>query len=208
MKAPVIVAVLLILALLWLIFLGGVPSETPAEAVPARAAAQVKVKVDVTPPAPPRVSRIVGPAWDLSEVGVRMPIPYGWCESTVRGKRYLMHNSSDPLSGNLCMITLPNIYGKNIDGLFAENTEELGQNPNFKLTGIQRFELDGVQAVRTDYVGTTLDTAEEVRFVGLVFLRAGKQVIVTATARTSDWNAVEMALENALAGLEIGTSAP
>jgi len=169
----------------------GWPSTQPATAPapqprPQEASAAPEVPEDV---------------WAMDALGFRMRIPEGWTPIERGSRHYLQRDPCSALSGNFCAIWLPNLFGMTLDGLLEENRAELGVNPDLELDSIEITRAAGREALRVAYHGRPRGTVEDVRFLAIVFLDRGRQIVVSACARESDWPAIETIVEASLASL-------
>jgi hypothetical protein len=140
--------------------------------------------------------------WAMDALGFRMHIPEGWTRIERGSRHYLQRDPCSALSGNFSAIWLPNFFGMTLDGLLEENRAELGANPDLDLDSIEITRAAGRNALRVAYHGRPHGTVEDVRFLGIVYLDRGRQIVLTACARESDWPAIETAVEASLASLE------
>jgi len=170
----------------------GWPSRAPARApdAPSRAPA---VPVAAEPPED---------VWAMDALGFRMRVPEGWTRIERGSRHYLQRDPCSALSGNFSAIVLPNLFGLTLDHLLEENRAELGVNPDLELDSIEITRAAGRDALRIAYHGRPRGTLEDVRFLGIVYLDRGRQIVLTACAREADWPAIEQVVEASLSSLE------
>jgi hypothetical protein len=170
------------------------PDGVPAPATPV-----------VAPPGDPKfgagTTAMRGPTWKPEGFDFRMKIPQGWTEHERRGRPILSRDVADPRAGNVCVISLPNFFGLDLDGLLAENERELTDNPAFEMDRAQKLSYGGKEVVRVDYHGLPADTEEELHFVCLMYLRGTQTVAITVTGRETAWPEFAESVERSLASV-------
>ena len=176
----------------------GPPQPQPEPAVPA---AQVP---DPKFGSPAPVLR--GPVWEPRDFDLRMKIPRGWVEHERRGRQYLSRDVEKPRDGNINLISLPNFFGKDLDGLLEENRQELQDNPAFEMDRAEKLRLGGRELLRIDYRGMPADSDEELHFVCLLYRRGRNNVALTVTVREQLWPEIAEQVERSLASLQFGAN--
>ena len=149
------------------------------------------------------VAELVEGIWCPAGYGICLPAPEGWVASRRRSRAYLHRDPARPLAGNFSLITLPNLYGKTLEGLLEDNRAELEANPQFELHAIAIQESAGSRRIRVDYSGTP-SGGSAVRFIGLIWLEGAQQLVLTFTADATLWSELEPLAERSLAELSRG----
>ena len=162
------------------------------------------------PPPAPEGERpdVTDGLWYPAGESVSLAVPEGWTDLR-RGRRpYLCRDAASLGTGNFNLIQLPNLFGKSIDGLREENRAELEANPAFELESIEDLSVDGHTVLRIDYSGRPRGTEQDYRFVGLVWLQGGDQMVLTAAARAEAWADAGPDVEAAIESLRLGVTRP
>jgi hypothetical protein len=181
------------------------PKVGKAGKSPLPAGPPVAAKPVDEPPGDPKfgagTSVMRGPVWQPEGFDFRMKIPPGWTEHERRGRPILSRDVADPRAGNVCVISLPNLFDLDLDGLLAENERELADNPAFDMDRAQKLSYGGQEVVRIDYRGRPADKKEELHFVCLMYLRGNQTVAITVTGREAVWPEIAEAVERSLASV-------
>jgi hypothetical protein len=143
-----------------------------------------------------------GPVWEPREFDLRMKIPRGWVEHQRRGRQYLSRDVEKPRDGNINVISLPNFFGKDLDGILEENRQELEDNPAFEMSRAEKLRLGGRELLRIDYRGAPANSEDELRFVCLLYRRGRNNVALTVTVREELWPEIAEQVERSLASLQ------
>ncbi len=146
-------------------------------------------------------------SWCPEGYGFCLPAPDGWTAGRRRTQAWLRKDPAQPDAGGFNVLKLPNVFGRDLQGLLEENRAELEANPQFDLHAIAITQHADRQMVRIDYSGTP-NGGSPTHFVGLVWLAGPMQVVLTFTVAEPAWSALEPSLQRSLDGLRFGPRHP
>lgn len=190
MKLVVRTALVLAAAVPGVLLFVGLPRAPRSESAPAPAQVPESVPAD---------------QWSPRHLGFRMTIPPGWSQRSTTTRDFLERESGKPHAGSFNVLVLPNLFGKNIEGLHRENVSEL-ERAGAVLERSATMRIGDKDVLRFDYRATPNGEAYELRVVCIVWLDGGRQVILTSQVQNDEWGAQRAAVENALATLSLGAN--
>jgi len=174
------------------------PGPEPKSAPDAPPAVALDPKFGSPGPAPR------GPVWEPRDFDLRMKIPRGWFAHERRGRQYLSRDIEKPCDGSVNLISLPNFFGKDLDGLLEENRQELEDNPAFEMDRAEKLRLGGREVLRIDYRGVPANSDDELHFVCILYRRGRNNVALTVTVREELWPEIAEQVERSLASMQFG----
>ncbi len=159
-----------------------------------------------------RQSRSEAEHWVLPDHGLRVPIPSGWALREVRGVPALKRVA--PLAAglapadagfddNISVTSTPQSQELTTAALRERSEQGLAEVEFLSLDSSSVVDLGGRDAVLLRYHGRPPGARSELAFASLTFLRAGRLVTVTGTARLDRWSRVGPTLEDALRGVQV-----
>jgi hypothetical protein len=170
-------------------------SKQPAGATasePAAAAAEVELPV----------YQLEGGWWVLPRYGVRMQLPPGWVPSERMSRPFAQRNPEVSLAGNLNVLSLPNFFDLDLDGIAEDNRQSLAAAELLELIALEELTLAGGHpALRIDYGGSP--KGQELHLAAIVFLLGRNQIVITAAATVEEWPAVADDLQASFASIEL-----
>ena len=138
----------------------------------------------------------------LPRFGARMLLPPGWEPSERHSRPFAQRDPAASLAGNLNVLSLPNLFNLDLQGLAEENRKSLEAAEVLELIAFEEFRLgDGHPALRIDYGGSP--RGEELHFAAIIFLYGGHQIVITATATAAEWPVVAEDVRASLESIEL-----
>jgi len=127
--------------------------------------------------------------WVLPRHGVRMQLPPGWEPREHQSRPYAYRDLTASLAGNLNVLSLPNVFNRDLAAIAEENRASLEAAEALELISLEECCLGGdLPALRIDYGGAP--RGEELHFAAIVFLYRQSQVVITAAATAEQWPAI------------------
>jgi hypothetical protein len=148
-------------------------------------------------------STLVGELWSVPKYGVKLRVPPGWAWMANGKREGVCLDPNQRERAALSVIALPNFFGKNLFQLEAENVDALRGVPGVTLDSSRRLSVDGVEILRFDYRGRQVGLDLDMRYVCLVWLAHGQQVILTVQVEESRWAELSPGIEDALSSLSL-----
>jgi hypothetical protein len=140
--------------------------------------------------------------WVLPRHGVRMRLPPGWEPRENQSRPYAYRDLSAALAGNLNVLSLPNFFNLDLEGIAEENRKSLEAAAVLELISLADHRLGGDHpALRIDYGGSP--RGEELHFAAIVFLHGPDQVVITAAATAEQWPVIEEDVRASLESIEL-----
>lgn len=179
---------------------GAAAREVPSLPAPAERARSAPSLAEATKREPLAAGDLVDGAWRPQGFGFRLPAPEGWRALRRRERPYLIKDPAQMLAGNFNLITLPNLFGRDLQGLLEENRAELTANEQFELHDSRVLRKGARELLRVDYSGVPRG-GSRTRFVGLIWLSGSQQVVLTFTVDEQRWPELAPELERCVEGL-------
>jgi hypothetical protein len=140
--------------------------------------------------------------WVLPRYGVRLRLPSGWVPSERFSRPFAQRDPAASLAGNLNVLSLPNFFGLDLEGIAEENRRSLAAAEALELIALEEQPLaDGHPALRIDYGGSP--KGQELHLAALVFLHGPDQIVITAAATVEEWPEVAEELRASFASVEL-----
>jgi hypothetical protein len=190
MKPAARIVLVLLAAVPGVMLLVGLPRAPRTESAPAPVQAPEPVPAD---------------RWAPRHLGFRMTIPPGWSQRATTTRDFLEREAGKPHAGSFNALVLPNLFGKNIEGLHRENVSEL-ERAGAVLERSQSLRIGDKDVLRFDYRAKPTGEDYELRVVCMVWLDGNRQVILTSQVKNDEWEAQRAAIETALGTLVLGAS--
>lgn len=151
-------------------------------------------------------STLEGDLWRVPKYGLRMRLPAGWSWMANGKREGVCLDPNQRERAAISVIALPNFFGKDLVELEAENVDALRAAPGVELDSIRRLAIDGIEVLRFDYHGRQQGLELDMRYVCLLWLAHGQQVILTVQLDQARWSEHGAGLEDALASLDLRAS--
>lgn len=149
-------------------------------------------------------SQVVRGWWKIARAGLAIPIFKGWEVSKVNGVDVLMNtgNATPTFNPNINVQVMPAGAGATLDMLMALNKMQLASISGITLKWIRKEKVSGVDAIRYEFHGK-MGQSEELHFLGMIFLKGDRQVVVTATNFHARWPACKEEYQRLFAEMKI-----
>ncbi|MBI5434764.1 MAG: hypothetical protein HZA52_18170 [Planctomycetes bacterium] len=148
-------------------------------------------------------STLVDRLWSVPKYGVKLRVPPSWAWMANGKREGVCLDPNQRERAAMSVIALPNFFGRNLFQLEAENVDALRGVPGIELDSSRRVSVEGVEILRFDYRGRQVGLDVDMRYICLVWLAHGQQVILTVQLEASRWAELSPGVEDALASLSL-----
>ncbi len=141
--------------------------------------------------------------WQVPDLGLRLPVPAGFSLEEINGTALLMRDDSVGFRESISAVGLPNVGEKSLEALLEENRTVFEGLPAITLEVLEIREVGGRELLWIEYHGKIAPGAPPLHFLALLYTQGARQVVVTATMRATNFEALREVLEAAFSGARI-----